>query len=199
MPADLSPKAAQIVGFTRQLLANGGYNSFSYADLAERVGITKASIHHHFPSKETLVKAVVILYREDATEGLASLQRQLNDPVAELNAYTAYWAGCIASGDSPFCICAMLATEMPTIPEEVAVEVRAHFVVLTGWIAGVLERGAAQGSFLLAGSPADAARAFLAVVHGAMLVARAMNDPKAFATVVQSAMAQLRPPALQPV
>ncbi|SEK83771.1 transcriptional regulator, TetR family [Roseateles sp. YR242] len=191
MLPDLSPKAAQIVGFTRQLLVNGGYNSFSYADLAERVNITKASIHHHFPSKEALVKTVVMFYREDATEGLASLQRQLNDPVAELNAYTAYWAGCITSGESPFCICAMLATEMPTIPEEVAAEVRGHFQALTDWLAGVLARGAAQGRLHLTDSPAQSARAFLAVVHGAMLVARALADPKAFAAIVQPAIGKL--------
>ncbi|KAE9771026.1 TetR family transcriptional regulator, partial [Escherichia coli] len=52
-----SPKAREIMANTRQLLTTGGYKSFSYADLAERVGIRKASIHHHFPGKEDLVKA----------------------------------------------------------------------------------------------------------------------------------------------
>ena len=195
MTVELSPKAAEIVAHTRSLLVAGGYNSFSYADLAERVSITKASIHHHFPSKAVLVRTVVSLYREEARNGLAGLSRQLDDPLSELNAYADYWSACIRSGDHPFCICAMLATELPTIPEEVAVEVRGHFHDLNAWLASVLKRGAAAGQFHLPNNPAISARAFMAAVHGAMLMARALDDPKSFATIVQPAILKLTQPA----
>lgn len=191
---ELSPKAAEIAAHTRALLVAGGYNSFSYADLAERVGITKASIHHHFASKAVLVRDVVVRYRQEAQVGLAGLTAQVDDPLSELNAYADYWAGCIRSGDHPFCICAMLATELPTIPEEVAVEVRAHFQGLNAWLAAVLKRGGAAGQFHLLNSPAVSAKAFMAVVHGAMLVARALDDPKSFATIVQPAILKLTQP-----
>lgn len=195
MTIELSPKAAEIVAHTRKLLVSGGYNSFSYADLAERVSITKASIHHHFPSKAVLVQRVVALYREDARQGLAGMVEKINNPLAELNAYAEYWSGCIRSGEHPFCICAMLATEMPTIPEEVAAEVRGHFSDLGAWLASVLKRGVAAGQFHLPGTPANSARAFMAVVHGAMLVARAVDDPKAFGAIVQPAIVKLTEPA----
>ena len=195
MTIELSPKAAEIAAHTRALLVAGGYNSFSYADLAERVGITKASIHHHFPSKAALVQTVVARYREEARQGLASLERQFDDPLSELNAYADYWAGCIRSGEHPFCICAMLATEMPTIPEDVAAEVRAHFHDLNTWLASVLKRGVGAGQFHLLNSPAISARSFMAVVHGAMLVARALDDPKSFAAIVQPAILKLTQPA----
>ncbi|REM97679.1 TetR/AcrR family transcriptional regulator, partial [Mycobacterium tuberculosis] len=55
MKEPLSPKAVEIVGHARSLLESGGYNGFSYADIAARVNISKASIHHHFPSKAELV------------------------------------------------------------------------------------------------------------------------------------------------
>lgn len=195
MTAELSPKAAEIVAHTRSLLVSGGYNSFSYADVAARVNITKASIHHHFPSKAALVQTVVALYRQEARLGLDALQRQIDDPLSELNAYADYWANCIRSGDSPFCICAMLATELPTIPEDVAIEVKEHFLDLNAWLASVLKRGAALGQFHLLNSPAVSARAFMAVVHGAMLLARALDDPKVFATIVQPAILKLTQPA----
>lgn len=194
MSPELSPKAAEIVAHTRSLLVAGGYNSFSYADLAERVGITKASIHHHFPSKAELVTCVVALYRQEAAAGLGALQAQFDDPLSELNAYADYWAGCIRSGEHPFCICAMLATELPTIPADVAVEVKAHFRDVTAWLATVLQRGAARGQFHLLNSPAISAQAFMAVVHGAMLMARAQDDAKAFATIVQPAILRLTQP-----
>lgn len=193
MVVELSPKAAEIAAQTRTLLAAGGYNSFSYADLAERVGITKASIHHHFPSKAALVTAVVTMYRQEAKAGLAALEGQFDDPLSELNAYADYWAGCISRGEHPFCICAMLATEMPTIPAEVAAEVRAHFQDVGAWLAAVLQRGAERGQFHLVNNAAVSAQAFMAVVHGAMLMARATGDPKAFVTIVQPAILKLTP------
>ncbi|MDR7335648.1 TetR/AcrR family transcriptional regulator [Roseateles asaccharophilus] len=194
MDIALSPKAIEIVAQTRTLLVAGGYNSFSYADLAERVGITKASIHHHFPSKAALVTTVVTLYRQEAKAGLGALEGQFDDPLSELNAYADYWAGCIRNGAHPFCICAMLATEMPTIPAEVAVEVKAHFHDVSAWLASVLQRGAARGQFHLLNNPAISAQAFMAVVHGAMLMARALDDPKAFPTIVQPAILKLTQP-----
>ena len=44
------------------LLRTKGYSAFSYADLAQEIGIKKASIHHHFPTKEGLGIAVIESY-----------------------------------------------------------------------------------------------------------------------------------------
>ncbi len=193
MQSELSPKATEIVSHARALLAAGGYNGFSYADIAERVAISKASIHHHFPSKAELVRTVVVLYRAEARDGLALLDRQLADPLRELQAYVDYWSACIAGGTSSFCICAMLAAELPLIPPEIATEVRGHFEDLTGWLALTLEKGAAQGQLLLQGSPEDEAKAFMSAVHGAMLAARGFGDANTFAALARLQIARLTP------
>lgn len=52
-----------------------GYNGFSYADLSREVGIRKASIHHHFPTKADLALAVLERYRREFTAGLEQLTR----------------------------------------------------------------------------------------------------------------------------
>jgi AcrR family transcriptional regulator len=70
MASELSSTAAQIVASARSLLATRGYNGFSYADIAEAVGISKPSIHHHFPSKAALVRRVVADYRAEAQAGM---------------------------------------------------------------------------------------------------------------------------------
>lgn len=188
---ELSPKAQEIAGRARALLTAGGYHSFSYADLAAQVNITKASIHHHFPSKAQLVKTVVVQHREQMMQGLAQLESQVSDPLAALNAYVEHWAQCIRTGAPPFCINAMLATELPSVPEEVAVEVRAHFEGLCGWLESVLKKGVRLGKIHLAHDAASEARSLMAIVHGAMLVARALGDPQAFHAVVQPAIRAL--------
>lgn len=191
MNVELSPKAAEIVAHARSFLEAGGYNSFSYADISARVHISKASIHHHFPSKIELVRVVVARYREEAREGMAALDQQLADPLAELNAYADYWSTCIRGGTSSFCICAMLAMELPTIPSEIADEVRGHFQDLTAWLTSVLKKGKAKGQLRLQGSPAIEAKAFMAAVHGAMLAARGSGDPQTFQALVRLAIDRL--------
>lgn len=57
------------------LVQERGYNGFSYADIADAIGIRKASIHYHFPSKQDLVQAVLRRYRK---EFMYKLQ-QIND------------------------------------------------------------------------------------------------------------------------
>ena len=195
MSLELSPRAIEIVEQTKLLLAAGGYHGFSYADVSERVHIGKASIHHHFPTKAELVLAVVARHRAQAREGLAGLDRHVEDPLARLTAYTEYWAQCIREGSLPMCICAMLAAELPMIPASIADEVRAYFGELAAWIAAVLESGAAKGQFQLRDDVQAEAQAFMSTVYGAMLTARACGDPQAFAAISRAALRQLTGPA----
>jgi len=191
MSVELSPRATEIADQARLLLAAGGYHGFSYADVSERVHIGKASIHHHFPSKADLVLTVVARHREQAREGMAALDRQVRDPLARLTAYTEYWATCIREGTLPICICAMLAAELPMIPQAVADEVRAYFGELSAWLASVLEQGAEKGQFHLRGDACVEAQAFMSTVHGAMLTARACGDPAVFASISRAAADRL--------
>lgn len=191
MEPELSSRAGEIIARAQALLAAGGYNGFSYADISASVGISKASVHHHFPGKADLVQAVVRRYREQARTGLAAMESQISDPLAQLRAYTGYWAACILDGSSSFCVCAMLAAELPAIPEQVADEVRGHFCDLAAWLAGVLEKGAAKGVFRLRAEPEPEAMALMATVHGAMLSARALGDPELFATIVAASVERL--------
>lgn len=183
--SNLSTRADDILRCARSLIARGGYNSFSYADISKVVGIRTASIHHHFPGKADLVRTLVAQYREEAAAGIAQLEQAVPDPYDRLRAYLGYWEGCFATMEDPFCVCALLAGESPVLPEEVAVEVRAHFRMLSDWLASVLEQGAAQGRLRLAGTAKGDAELFMAAVHGAMLTARAYGDPAAFGAVTR--------------
>jgi TetR/AcrR family transcriptional repressor of nem operon len=189
--AHSSTTADDILTCARSLIVAGGYDSFSYADIAAVVGIRKASIHHHFPAKADLVRTLVARYREEAQAGIAALERNVPDPVGQLKAYTGYWQACIADESAPFCLCALLATQIPVLPPEVALEVRAHFRALSAWLASVLERGERQGSLRLDGPARAEAETFLATVHGAMLSARAYGDADMFGLIVQPLMTRL--------
>jgi TetR/AcrR family transcriptional repressor of nem operon len=175
--------AQEILICARSLIAMGGYNGFSYADIAKVVGVRNATIHHHFPSKSNLVKELVINYRQEAQLGIAELERNVPDPVEQLRAYLGYWETCITNNSAPFCVCALLATELPILPEDVALEVRTHFQTLSTWLTSVLERGAAQRKFVLTSSAKIEAQGVMATVHGAMVSARAYSDTQMFGLI----------------
>ena len=191
MGTELSPKAAEIAACARALIAQRGYNGFSYADIAEAVGIAKASVHHHFPSKAALVRHVVATYRAEAVTGLAALASQVPDPTARLRAWVAFWQQCLSDRSLPFCICAMLATEMPTLPDDVGVAVRGHFDDLSGWLAELLADGARAGQFALRGSPPVEALSLMATIHGAMVSSRAWGDTAVFTSIADNLVERL--------
>jgi len=189
--SNLSTTSDDIIRCARSLIIAGGYNGFSYADISEVVGIRKASIHHHFPSKADLVRTLVARYRADAEQGIARLERHCTDPVDQLRAYTGFWAACIGDASQPICVCALLASEIPVLPQDIVLEVRAHFRALAAWLTSVMERGAKQGSFVLSGPARVEAETFMATVHGAMLSARAYGDPKVFAVITHPLIERL--------
>lgn len=186
-----SSTSDEILASARSLIVSGGYNGFSYADIADVVGIRKASIHHHFPSKAELVTTLVARYREEAENGIGDLARVIPGPLDQLQAYIDYWKTCIGDASAPFCICALLANELPVLPEGIALEIRAYFRFLSGWLTSVLERGVQEGVMQLATTPRNEAEAFMATVHGAMASARAYGDTQVFGTIMDSQLDRL--------
>jgi len=182
-----------ILHCAQNLIVSGGYNGFSYADISDIVGIRKASIHHHFPSKVDLVQTLVSRYRRDAEAGIAQIERNVTDPIEQLRTYSDHWAACISDGSRPFCVCALLAGELPLLPPEVAVEVKGYFRVLSGWMARAFDRASQQGIIDISRAPEGEAELFMATVHGAMLSARAYGDAKKFSLIMSATFDALKP------
>ena len=144
-------------------------------------------------ARALIVRALVAQYRQEAEAGVAELERQVSDPLGQLRADTGYWEACSMDATAPICVCALLASQIPVLPVDVAMEVRAHFRVVSAWLTSVLERGAGQGSLRLAGPAKSEAEVFMAAVHGAMLSARAYGDPKMFGVVTRPLLQRLVP------
>ena len=191
-----TPSTAQAIAqCARSLIVAGGYQGFSYADIAAVVGIRKASIHHHFPTKADLVVSLVRQYRAEAEAGIAAIERRRSDPMDQLQDYVGYWQSCIDKPETSYCLCALLATQMPVLPEPIAFELRAYFRGLAAWMASVIERGVRQGICAVSRDARTEAEMLMATVHGAMLSARAYGDAQSFADITQPALDRLRAPS----
>jgi TetR/AcrR family transcriptional regulator, transcriptional repressor for nem operon len=183
--------AERILKTAEALMIERGYSAFSYADIAEAVQIKKPSIHHHFPTKCGLAVSVLQKHREKTIEGTEKLDRQIEDPRKRLHAYAQYWEGCIRDRTVPFCVAALMAAELPSLPEEVQAEVRLHFKSLGEWLERTLKAGVKAGVIKLQDSAATEAQTLMAVVHGAMLSARATGDCDVFRLVTRAALKRL--------
>lgn len=137
------------------------------------------------------MQALVVRHREDAEAGIAQLDNHVSDPVERLRAYVGYWETCIADTSVPFCVCALLASQLPALPVPVAEEVRRYFRSLAAWLASVLNCCAAQGSIRLLGTAEVEAEAFMASIHGAMLSSRAYGDTRMFGLITRQMLDRL--------
>jgi TetR/AcrR family transcriptional regulator, transcriptional repressor for nem operon len=84
-----------------------------------------------------------------------------------------------------------MAAELPSLPEEVQAEVRLHFEALSEWLERTLKAGVKTGVIKLQDSAAAEAQTLMAVVHGAMLSARATGDCDVFKLVTRAALKRL--------
>ena len=188
----MTTTASKLKNEACQMIANVGYNGFSYADLSERLGIRKPSIHHHFPSKVSLVVAVVEDQRAAIQAQLRALEDGSADAMAELLAYVNYWKRCIEDETNTFCLAGVLATELPGLPPEIGAAVQGHFDDLGRWIERVMELGIEQGTIQLELEPRTSSQFFQTTVYGAMVMARAYSDPSKFNFVVDAFLARMR-------
>lgn len=54
----------RILDTAERLVQTRGFNGFSYADIATTLGVTKASLHYHFPAKAELGQRLIERYKK---------------------------------------------------------------------------------------------------------------------------------------
>ncbi|PHV12358.1 TetR/AcrR family transcriptional regulator [Chitinimonas sp. BJB300] len=169
-----------------ELIRTRGYTGFSYADLAERVGIRKPSIHHHFPAKEDLGVALLDQYIVQFEQLLEDISRHEKYPSDQLRAFANLYRSSLEQGWG--CVCGMLAADVDVVSPEIAVGVRRFMSMNQHWLTQVLEAGQQQKTVSDAIDSAAQAGMLLAVCQGALLVARAMRSVDGFDQAVNAVL-----------
>ncbi|MHB1200039.1 MAG: TetR/AcrR family transcriptional regulator [Polaromonas sp.] len=168
----------QILASAQRLVQQRGFNGFSYADIAVEVGIRKASLHYHFPSKTDLGLALIEEYSAQVESARARISGSDLDADAKLRAYVALFRGSLDA--ERMCLGGMLASEWLTLDASMLPGLKRFFARNTEWLTEILAAGVTQKLFVLNGSAADHARVFLATLQGALLIARATGDHDGF-------------------
>jgi len=187
--ADQIDTSARILDAAERLVQLRGFNGFSYADVAAELGVTKASLHYHFPSKSDLGEALIVRYGERFGAALEAIDAAPSEAQEKLLAYADLYANVLE--DHRMCLCGMLAAEYKTLPEPMQRAVLAFFERNEIWLAGVLEQGESRGDLHFTGSSQDLARAILSALEGALLTSRPYDDPARFQTTARRLIAMV--------
>ncbi len=168
--------AEKILDITENLIQTRGYNAISYQDISNDLGIRKASIHYHFPSKSDLGAAVMKRYRERLEAAMA--QAEENGDMKSWQLLEFYFSPYFRFAETPdkVCLSGSLAGEFPTLPTDMQELVAAFFHDHQTWLANVMERGKTRGEFSFPGSATQLARVLFDALQGALLVKRASGD-----------------------
>lgn len=167
-----------ILDVAQDLVQRGGYNAFSYHDLADAIGIKTASIHYYFPTKGDLGKALMKRYTDTVREQLSAIDAQTQDAARKLKLCAEMFAGSLCLDSGQLCMGCMLASDLVTLPNDVQDEVRAFFADLERWVSSVMREGRVAGTLAYAGTPDKVARAFVAMLQGALIVARTLDEAR---------------------
>jgi TetR/AcrR family transcriptional repressor of nem operon len=184
-----STAVTTILDVAEALVQTRGYNGFSYADVAEQIGVTKASLHYHFPSKAELGRALIERYRHVFLQALEAIDLRTTEPQEKLRQYMELYTSVLSN--ERMCLCGMLAAEIATLPGPMQESLRYFFDENERWLMAVLEEGLRTKAFRLREPPNERARLVVAALEGAMLVARSYGDPSRFHAMAASVLSDL--------
>lgn len=168
---------ARILELVETLIMERGFNAISYQDVASGIGIRKASIHYYFPAKADLGAAVIARYVEKLAPAMAPIETLAPSQFAPAFERFLDVFAAVAASAKRVCLGGVLGAEFQTLPEAMQVQVRRFYDVSQSWAAALLEAGREAGSFRFAGDARETAKAIVAMLEGALIIARALDDP----------------------
>ncbi|MDH5407272.1 MAG: TetR/AcrR family transcriptional regulator [Gammaproteobacteria bacterium] len=169
----MSERKQQILEHAAELVATVGFDSFSYNDLSERLGITKASLHHHFPKKEDLGLSLLdqmIAFKEQIRDELLQVA---DTPLHRLLAYLAFYREiCADANCSQICPISSLQAEINVIPESMRDKLKILDEIESRMVTDLLTEGRSSGEMSFAGEPAHHAMMLISAIKGALQFSR---------------------------
>jgi TetR/AcrR family transcriptional regulator, transcriptional repressor for nem operon len=168
--ADTRDTRTAILDAAEDILQRRSFNSFSYSHISETLGLRKASLHYHFPSKLDLGMALLARYRSRFRQWCHEMEASGRGPCELLEAYIAGYEACLVR--SQVCAGGVLGVEYNTIDGPMQEALQAFYDDHTLWLRALLEWGRREGVLAFSGSAEALAALFSATVQGALQQAR---------------------------
>lgn len=177
-----SDTRTRILDIGEQLLLERGYAGFSYQDIAEAVGIRKASIHHHFPAKEDLGRAIVERTRLRLDGGRAAVAADAEQAKRQFERFLRFFERLSEQG-SRLCLGGRLSADFAVLPAPVRQPFQDFMAEHAAWLDELCRVGQRTGAFKADMPPQEQSLMLRAAVQGAVQLARAKGDVETYRSV----------------
>lgn len=168
-----------LLDVAEQAARSRGFDAFSYADLSDAVGIRKASIHHHFPAKADLALALINRYRENFLSTLAGIDDKNPTAGERLSGFLRTYRDALSDGQT-VCLCVAYSSGRDSFQAPVIDELDAFHSDCLSWLETVFDQACQDKTIKDPGPAQMEAKACLALVEGAQLMARAAKNPNRY-------------------
>ena len=168
----------KILDAAEEMVQDRGLSSVSFQDLANAVGLRKASIFHHFPNKEAV--AIGLIERcatKHGPEYEEVVESDLSAPDKLKKLAKIFDKG--LKQRRP-CLIAALGGGLNSLTEVSSEELKKTAKAAVARFALVFEQGTREGSLEFEGKPENAAMAFFAMLQGLQVLARASKNLSSF-------------------
>jgi TetR/AcrR family transcriptional regulator, regulator of autoinduction and epiphytic fitness len=136
----LAAREEAIIDVVNRLLSEKGFEAMTVDEVAFEVGVAKASLYKHFPSKEDLAAAAMVRVMQRATEQIKQLEA-LAKPIDRLK------------GIARWMMQLKLAGEMPNLPSQNST-LRATLVGNEAYISSLMQSSDTLGAWIEAAQAA---------------------------------------------
>jgi TetR/AcrR family transcriptional repressor of nem operon len=153
----------------------GGYNNFSFRELANEVGIKSASVHYHFPTKADLGAELAKRYTENFLQALgepALLIVQGKDPIER---YIELFRHALIA-DKKMCLCGLFGAESDALPQKVKRYTTLFFEKNIDWLQCAIEK--LEGGTTV--KARNKAIFILSLLEGSMMMSKVLNTNEIF-------------------
>lgn len=177
----------EVISTAECLIRERGLNGFSFADIAEQIGVKTPAIHHYFPTKADLLEAVlkresnrIYFYREKC--GQLPGDQQLLHLVSVFARNSLLHRVCLIGA---------LLGEFNTFDLYLQSAVQGLCISLLDWVEDFLTKGQADGSLQFSGEPFVRAKLVTFTLSSALLLNRAFDNEGEFECMLNQMLKDL--------
>jgi TetR/AcrR family transcriptional repressor of nem operon len=167
---------AQAIEIAKSQLQLRGYNGFSFQDIADELGIRKASLHYYFASKEDLGLALIQDYTQSFQQW--SEMHEDREPLEKIKKFIDMYNSFSQDG-LKVCPGGVLCIDYNTLPPKLKKTVCQLQEQIQDWLTKVVAEGIKSKALKATLKPKETATLIHATTQGALQIARMQNNPKA--------------------
>lgn len=167
-----------------KLLQAHGYNGFSFQDVADELGIRKASLYDHFPNKEDLGNRIINNYRAEMLLWFTKQEGKFPRDQAQALFHLFYEF----AKEKRFCPVTALAGNLYELPESLKLNCLQYAKEQYEWLSKIILLGQFEGHFRNDQSASHLALSVTSAAFGGQIVARLSKHPSSLKVIAENLM-----------